>query len=110
LPPSIFEREASWHCHLGWFEADSDGTQVLVQLNLDAVMEGEASGTQRNRLSLTNAQFVDYVDQMDVNPSGILKWFSARMDYLHQRNKDLLVSLLHEDFTRQIGLIKGAAQ
>ena len=110
LPSSVFNRGPSWHCHLGWFEPDSDGVQVLVQLNLDAVLEGEPSGEQRNRVSLTNAQFVDYPQDGVRDAPEILSWFAKRMDALHRRNKDLLLSLLQEQFVEQIGLKNGASQ
>ncbi|GJD90744.1 hypothetical protein BHAOGJBA_4286 [Methylobacterium hispanicum] len=110
LHPRAFTSGTRWHCHTGWFDADTTrGYEILNQVNLDAGAVN-VQGAMRTAVTIGHAQILRANQAIDElapfvpgNPSG-LEALSALMEALHDGNKRLLRNLLTESMSTRIGL------
>jgi uncharacterized protein (TIGR04255 family) len=91
-----------WHIHQGWFSKDSRNRRVHNLLNIDATLDvnkGECifrvTGQHRLLNKTENGLNDVALDINDISPA----W-----DDLHGKNKDILLSLISDPVSRQIGL------
>jgi hypothetical protein len=100
LPNAIFERNADWHSHTGWF-ADATNLRVLHNLNVDATSDQAASAA---RISVTHLMTVSGESVPGEGAAAQAAWLEETMTLLHAENKTLMAKLLDPRVLERIGL------
>jgi hypothetical protein len=99
VTPEQLGRPGLWHSHVGWFELDRLGRQVLVRINIDAtphVTPGSISLRLNTLLALGSP--IGQPGSLDIDLLLI------EIDRLHEWSKRIFGSLLCEDIARRISL------
>jgi uncharacterized protein (TIGR04255 family) len=107
LKPSVavtqqqLERTDLWHSHVGWFETDDLGRQILVRINIDAVPQTEGSpiGLRiKTMVELRSPTGPLERDGVDIN------LLLTEIDTLHDCSKRIFGSILADEMVDRISL------
>lgn len=109
IPKFVYSSGTRWHSHTGSFGVSAEGRDLLMQLNIDSAMQTNGATSRAlvnvdHTLSLRPVEPDALLPYMGYSGTG-LEW-TALLDELHERNKSLLKSILHESIQRRIGLVR----
>ena len=105
LSASSFRHGPWWHCHTGWFEPLGKTGRILHQIRVNSARVDEVPTATIDHSAhcqlRTPRQTVKSVFQ---NPPGDSLGAEAVLNALHDRNKAILVDMLHPSMAQKIGL------
>ena len=109
LPSQIFNVGPEWHVHTGHFEPCNDGSRVLSNLNVDAVLQRfeKEDGPERHRISMLHVLIADRSESEPDEQDAIIHWLKQKMDEFHASNKKMLGHILSDKIIARIGLQSG---
>lgn len=100
LPERLAARDYPWHSHTGWFEDAENEARILQNLNIDAI----DNPTMGVSVSITHFQKFVNISKLNARFEGNRQFIQSCMNEMHERNKKMLVDLLHDSVLRSIGL------
>lgn len=105
MPSRIFEHRDVWHFHQGWFDYSNELGPVLNNLNLDARYEPPENKSQIF-VNILHLQQLRYTEQLSIATfqTEMSKRLDAMMQSLHNKNKEVVGSLLDKNMGSKIGL------
>lgn len=104
VPKSVFECEAFWHLHQGWYRTDNLPTpgRLLERVHLDAVLD--ENGTPIVRVDTYMMMELAAQQNNLATFGGGAPMADKVFDDLHKENKTLLKSFLTQDMAKKIKL------
>lgn len=100
LTRKAFDSGALWHVHEGWFEQSEDfGARCLNILNIGTNKVAEVHTT-----TIDHNQLFQLRERPIAELAGLRERLDSMMQYMHQRNKNVLTGLLGREMSQRIGL------
>lgn len=105
----LFSVGSRWHSHTGQFVGELGGDELLMQLNVDSSRQQNAD-TSRVMVQVDNTYMLRSSNPGSLTPyiaySGTGPEWTSLLNEMHDRNKTLLKTILHDSIQRRIGLVR----
>lgn len=103
IAEQCFEAGSLWHCHTGWFDAIEAG-RVLNHLNITSSVIDQSATVIIDHQATVHLNTPRHSSEAIFAPPQQGFGLSSMLNNLHEKNKEVLKSMLRSDLLSKIGL------